>query len=124
MFDNLDPTWVAGLITALGGYVFHKIWGRATDKQKQIATAVMGESRSVVRSLVLTAPPGTTPAQIVIWAKGAIAIQLAKKGLKLEDNPVLRALADEVIADAVTFFIETHPDPKSQAAPIMAKLPA
>ena len=122
MLDKLDPNWVAAIVTTVGTYLFHKIWGLFSDKQKRILESVSKEITSITHQLVLTAPPGTTVAQIILWAKGAAAIQLAKVGLRPDQNAITTAVVDAVIADAVKYFVETHPDPKSLTPPILGKL--
>jgi hypothetical protein len=123
MFD-IPAEWasafVIGLVTAIG----HKIWNTLSRNKQTVLVNALAETKSVIWQLIATAPPGTTPEQIIIWAKGAAAIQLAKVGLKPDANKVVQSGVDAIIAAAVHEFVVMHPNPKSLVVPIQGKLTA
>lgn len=122
MSDLISSQWAITFLAGVISYLGHRLWTKADDKQKALIASVFGEIKSIVQQLVLTAPAGTTTEQVIIWAKGAIAIQAAKRGLTIDGNPVLQQLADEIVADAVKQFMALHPEPSTLVPPIKAKL--
>ena len=124
MWDFLNSdifgTLVVGVLTLIG----NKIWTRSSDKTQQKITAAIGEARSVIQHLVETAAPDATPEQIIIWSKGAAAIQLAKVGLDPE-NKLIKALVNELVAGAVLTFVRQNGVRAQNMTPppILAKLP-
>jgi len=123
MWDKIPADWAAAFVTGLVTYIGHKLWSRASDKQKQIVNAALDEARAIISTLVLTAKPGTTVEQIEIYAKGAIAIQLAKRGIDPK-NPLVSALTAKLVAEAIEQFVHLHPDKPSVVMPMAKKLTA
>lgn len=125
MWDKIPADWVAGFVVAALSYVGHKLWGRASDRQKKMIEGALDEIRSIIRSLVISAKPGTTVDEIQTWCKGAVAIRLAKYGLKKGDkyvSPVIEPLANALVAEGITLFVDLHPEKATVAAPILKRL--
>lgn len=119
--DFVNSDWFAAAVMALLSWTGHKIWDRASAKTQRKIEAAVGEARSIISHLRLTAPVDTTVGQFIIWCKGAVAIQLAKVGLST-DNPLVRALVSELIADAVNQFVFDQDSRKLKVPPILGKL--
>lgn len=119
--DNINPDWVIAIVTGLVTFFGNKLWNRASAKTQQRINSALDEARSIIRQLVLTAAPDTTVEQVKIWAKGVVAIQLAKINLK-PSNPIVSGLVNKLIAAAIEEFVVLHPNKTSLKPPILAKL--
>lgn len=118
---DLPPAeWVVAIVVGIAGWVGNKLWTNASDNTKKMIDATIGELRSQITTIVLTADPTMTPDRLITQLKGCAAILMAKAGLRVGDkytNDVIEKLVDAAVAAGVQLFVEQHPAPKTLIVP-------
>jgi crotonobetainyl-CoA:carnitine CoA-transferase CaiB-like acyl-CoA transferase len=116
-FSKIDPNLVFAVVTTVGGWVWHKLSGN----QRTVLDRALEAAGNVMNQVVTTARPGLTVADLITQLKGAVAIQLARVGLKTDGNPLVKASVDKLVSSYVDKYVAGHPDPKSLDLPMRKK---
>lgn len=119
----MSPEWIAAFVVSIGTAIINKLWNRSSDNTKAKIAAAISEAKSIMTQCVLTARPGMTVDDMVVQLKGVAAIALGRIGIKTTD-PLVGALVNAAIAEAVHQFVDLHPEPKSLTLPVHAKIAA